>query len=118
VRISQVIRLISSSVVEVTFRKTCSGSPLEEDNDDIEEVVIIPVTSFPHPHRLSTITEEDEPVEVEMEDLPGPETGYAEQDDMSDTETIRASSPSLALSGLAVDAGSDMTSCEARQFLM
>lgn len=109
VRIDKAIQLISSSAVEVTFRNTRSDSPWGEDDDDKEEVINIPVASFPHPHRLSTITEEDEPVEVEVEDLLSPETGCEEQDDMSDTETIRASG-SLALSGLAVDARSDMPS--------
>jgi hypothetical protein len=111
VRINKAIQLISSSAVAVTFRNTRSDSP---QDDDSEEVIIIPVTSFPHPHHLSTISEEVEPVEAEAEDLLGPETKCEEQDDdMSDTETIRASS-SLALSGLAVDAGSDMPSTYAK----
>lgn len=111
VRIDKAIRLISSSesAVEVSFRNTRSESPLGEDDDDSEEVIIIPVTSFPHPHRLSAIAEEDEPVEAEADDLLGPEIGCEEQDDMSDTETIRASS-SLVLSGAAVDAASDVPS--------
>jgi hypothetical protein len=95
--INKIIRLVSPSVVDVTFRNNRSESPPGgngEDNDDGEETVIIPVTPFPHPHRLSPITEEIEPIETE-EDSPSPETGDEDQDDMSDTETIRPSNSSL-----------------------
>ena len=81
-------QLVSSSVIEVTFRNTRSDSPLGEDDDDGEEAMILPVTSFPHPHRLSTIIEEDGEV---VEGSPRPETEYENQDDMSDAETIRPS---------------------------
>jgi len=71
VQINKVIPLVSSSVVEVTFRNTRSDSPPGEDDDDGEETIIVPIaSSFPHPHRLSTIFEEDEEV---VEDSFGPE---------------------------------------------
>jgi hypothetical protein len=92
------IRLVSPSVVEVTFRNNRSESPQGEngeDNDGGEEAIIIPVTPFPHPHRLSPITEENEPIETEEDSL-SPGTGDEDQDDMSDTETIRPSNSSLA----------------------
>ena len=69
VQIIKAGQLVSSSVIEVTFRDTCSDSPPGEDDDDGEEAIIAPITSFPHPHRLSTITEEDEEV---AEDSPRP----------------------------------------------
>jgi len=100
VHVIKTVQLISSSVVEVTFRNTRSDSPPGEDDDDGEEAIIIPVTSFPHPHRLSPIIEADEGA-----GSPGPETEYEEdQDDTSDTETIRPSTRSvLTLPRLAVD---------------
>jgi hypothetical protein len=103
VHVNKTVQLISSSVVEVTFRNTHSDSPLGEDGDDGEEAIIIPVTSsFPHPHRLSPIIEGDEGA-----GFPDPETEYEEdQDDTSDTETIRPSSV-LILPRLAVDTGFD-----------
>jgi len=103
VQINKAIQLVSSSVVEVAFRNTRSDSPPGEDDDDGEEAVIVPVISFPHPHRLSTIIEEDEEV---MEDSPRPEIEYEDQDDTSDAETIRPSG-TLAHLGPVNDAGSD-----------
>ncbi|KAI0251118.1 hypothetical protein BJV78DRAFT_488356 [Lactifluus subvellereus] len=85
VHINKTIRLISSSVIEVTFRNTYPDSPPGEDDD--EEAINIPITSFPHPHRLSTIIEEDE-----EDDSSSLETACEEEGDTSDTETIRPSS--------------------------
>jgi hypothetical protein len=93
VHIDKEIRFVSASVVEVTFRNTRPDSP-GEDHDDSEEAIVIPVTSFPHPHLLSTIIEEDE----EEEDSAGSETCYEDEDEMSDTETIRPSRTYLQLS--------------------
>jgi hypothetical protein len=98
--INKTIRLISPSVpvVEVTFRSTYPDSPPEEDDD--EEAINIPTTTFPHPHLLSPILEEDE------EDDFGLETAF---DDTSDTETIRPSSV-FALPRVPVDTEIDWTS--------
>jgi hypothetical protein len=79
--INKTIRLISPPVLEVTFRSTYPDSPPEEDDD--EETINVPITTFPHPHLLSPILEEDE------EDDSSLETAF---DDTSDTETIRPSS--------------------------
>jgi hypothetical protein len=102
VQIIEAGQLVSSSVIEVTFRNTRSDSPPGEDGDDGEEAIVVPVTSFPHPHRLSTITEEDEEV---AEDSPRPEIGYEDQDDMSDAETIRPSGTLGYLGPAKDDAG-------------
>ena len=109
VQINKAIQLISSSVVEVTFRTTRSDSPPGEDDDEGEEAIIVPVASesFPHPHRLSTIIEEDEEA---VEVSPRSEIGYEDRDDASDAETIRPSS-TLAHFGLENDAGSDGRLC-------
>jgi hypothetical protein len=85
--INKEIRFTSSSVVEVTFRKTRPESLSGEDNGDGEESIITPVTPFPHPHRLCTIIEE-----VENEESPTPERDSEDEDEASDTETIRPSS--------------------------
>ena len=45
-------------------------TPTGEDDDDGKEAITLPVMSFPHPHRLSTIIEEDGEVVV---DSPMPE---------------------------------------------
>ena len=82
------IQLISSSAVEIAFRNTCPDSLPREDYGDGEELVINPVTPFPHPHLLSPIIEEDE-------------------DETSDTETIRPSTRILARPRLSVDTGID-----------
>jgi hypothetical protein len=104
VHINRTIRLISSSVVEVTFRNTYPDSPPGEDDD--EEVVNIPISTFPHPHRLSPILEEDE--EYDFSDV---ETVCEGGLDASDAETIRPSSISFCP---RLDAGIDWTSCAER----
>jgi hypothetical protein len=86
VHISKEIRLISSSVVEVTFRNTRPNSFPGEDSDDEEEAILSPDPSFPHPHLLSTIIEEDE-----EEEASSPERDSEDEDELSDTETIRPS---------------------------
>ncbi|KAF8270519.1 hypothetical protein EI94DRAFT_777188 [Lactarius quietus] len=105
VYINDTMRFISSSEVEVTFRNTYSDSPLEEDDADGEEVIILPVlpctsSSFPHPHCLSTIPEEDEDEDghsltpdAEDDDEESPEDDY--EDETSSVETIRCSSISV-----------------------
>ena len=75
--INREIQLISSSVFEVTLRNPRPDSLPREDHGDGEEAIIIPVKSFPHPHLLSPIIEEDE-------------------EDTSDTETIRPSTSVIA----------------------
>lgn len=100
-------RLVSS-VIEVTFRNTRSDSPPRENDDDGEEAIIVPITSFPHPHRLSTISEEDEEV---AGDSPRPEIGYEDQDDMSDAETIRPPGTLAHLGPAKEDAGRDGRLC-------
>ena len=80
VQIDKTMRLISSTEVEVTFRITYHDSPPGEDNADDEEVIVIPTlpctsSSFPHPHLLSPIPEEDE----------------GEDDKTSGVETVRFS---------------------------
>jgi hypothetical protein len=99
--INKAIRLISDSespsVVEVTFRSTYPDSPPEEDDDD--EAINIPIPTFPHPHLLSPILEEDEEDDSDLETA---------VDDTSDTETIR---PSSIISALPrVDTEIDWTS--------
>jgi hypothetical protein len=91
VHISKEIRLISSSVVEITFGNTRPNSfPGEdhedEEDDDEEEAILSPDPSFPHPHLLSTIIEEDED-----EEASSPEGDSEDEDELSDTETIRPS---------------------------
>lgn len=105
VQINKPTPLVSSSVVEVTFRNTRSDPPPGEDDDDVEEVIIVPIASFPQPYRLPTIFEEDEEV---VEDYPGHEIGYEDQDDASSAEPFRVGlSSMLAHVGPANDAGSD-----------
>jgi len=101
--INKAIQLVSSAAVEVTFRTMHSDSPPGEDDDHGEDAIIVPVTSFPHPHRLSTIIEEDEEV---VDDSLRPDIGWEDQDDTSCAETIRPSS-TLAHFGPVNDAGSD-----------
>jgi len=101
--INKAIQLVSSAAVEVTFRTMHSDSPPGEDDDHGEDAIIVPVTSFPHPHRLSTIIEEDEEV---VDDSPRPDIGWEDQDDTSCAETIRPSS-TLAHFGPVNNAGSD-----------
>jgi hypothetical protein len=113
VHVNKTVHLISSSVVEVTFRNTCSDSPPGEDDDYGEEAIIIPVTSFPHPHCLSPIIEADEGA-----GSPGPDPEYEEdQDDTSDTETIRPSRV-LTLPRLAVDTEFDGPFGDAEQHVL
>ena len=82
-------RPTSSSVVEVSFTNTRPDSdPLpEEDHGDEEEAILTPVTPFPHPHRLCTIIEE-----VEDEESATAKRCSEDEDEASDTETIRPSS--------------------------
>jgi len=103
VQINKAIQLVPSSVVGVTFRNTRSDSPPGEDDDDGEGAIIVPIASFPHPHRLLTIFEEDEEV---VEDSPGPKIGYEDQDDARSAGPFGPSS-TLAHLGPANDAGSD-----------
>jgi len=92
--IDNTMRFISSSEVEVTFSNTYPDSPLGEDDADDEEVIVIPIlprvsSSFPHPHCLSSIPEEDE-------DEDGHSDGtYDDEDETSSVETIRLSSISV-----------------------
>lgn len=95
VYINDIMRFISSSEVEVTFRNTYPDSPAGEDDDDSddddEEVIILPVlprtsSSFPHPHCLSTIPEEDEDEGGYSFSL---DETYDDEDDTSSVETIR-----------------------------
>jgi hypothetical protein len=101
VHINNTIRFISSSEIEVTFRNTYPDSPLGEDDADDEEVIVIPIlrrisSSFPHPHCLSTIPEEDE-------DEDGHSDGTSDyEDETSSVETVRLSSISV---GARSDAG-------------
>lgn len=86
VYINDTMRFISSSEVEVTFRNTYLDSPAGEDDDDDEEMIILPVlpctsSSFPHPHLLSTIPEEDEDE--------GLDETCDDEDDTGSVETIR-----------------------------
>jgi hypothetical protein len=89
VQINKMMRLISSTEVEVNFRITCHSPPGEDDDDDDdEEVIIIPVLartslSFPHPHLLSPIPEGDEDEE---------ETTEKRTVSMLSIETVRFSS--------------------------
>ncbi|KAH9955007.1 hypothetical protein BC827DRAFT_910033 [Russula dissimulans] len=96
VRVNNLIRVFSSSVVEVTFRDTRHGPPTPEEGDpdsdsDEEETVVIPVMRFrdPDPHRLPTIIEDDE--EDEQEEEEGESGEDDSEDDTSDAETIRPS---------------------------
>lgn len=81
----------SSSGLGVSLRNTYPDSPLGEDNADDDGVIVIPVlpytsSSFPHPHLLSTIPEENED---EGGHSSSPDTTYEDEDETSDTETIR-----------------------------
>jgi hypothetical protein len=87
-------------VVEDSSRNICSGSPLREYDDDCEGAIVTPVTPFPHPHRLSTIIEEDEEKAFEEDTLSletGDEAWDEAPDDMSDTEAIRPSTSVFVL---------------------
>ncbi|KAI9465269.1 hypothetical protein BJY52DRAFT_674628 [Lactarius psammicola] len=85
-------QFISSSEVEVTPRNTYPDSPLEDN----EEVVVVPVlpyisSSFPHPHILSTIPEENEDegghsFQVSLNAI------YEGEDETSNAETVRFTS--------------------------
>jgi hypothetical protein len=108
VQIIKAGQLVSSSVIEVTFRHTRSDPPPGEDDDDGEGAIIVPITSFPHPHRLFPIAEEDEEV---VEGSPRPEIGYEDQHDMSDAETIRPSGTLAHLGSAKEDAGRDGRLC-------
>jgi hypothetical protein len=97
VHINKEIRPISS-VVGVNFGKTRPDSHPGEDHGDGLEAIVIPVSPFPHPHRLSTIIEEDE-----NEEFSRPERDSEDDDETSDTETIRPSGI-LARPRLSADA--------------
>ena len=92
--INKEVRAISSSMLEDTFRRTTrpSSLPCEDDGEAQGEAVVIvsPDPSFPHPHLLSTIIEEDGD-----EEPSSPERDSEDEDEMSDTETIRPSSSQL-----------------------
>ncbi|KAI9455660.1 hypothetical protein F5148DRAFT_388406 [Russula earlei] len=92
-------RLFSPSVVVVALWNARPDSPPGGNDCDDEEVIMVPSASFPHPHRLATIIEEEE-------DPPSPESDDEDEDDTSDTETIRPSSV-LGCPGLPVDMGMD-----------
>ena len=86
VHINNEVRVISSAMLDVAFRRTIRpySVPCEDDED---EVIVSPDASFPHPHLLSTIIEEDGD-----EEPYSPERDSEDDDDTSDTETIRPSS--------------------------
>jgi hypothetical protein len=112
VHINREIQLISSSVVEFTLRNTRPDPFPEEDHGDGEEAIFIPVTPFPHPHLLSPIIEQDEDdgsfgLEMDPED----------EDEASDTETIRPSTSIFARPQLLVDTAIDwgVWRCKAQQ---
>ncbi|KAH9021233.1 hypothetical protein EDB84DRAFT_1513279 [Lactarius hengduanensis] len=89
--IKKAMGLTSSSGLGVSLRNTYPDSPLGEDNADDDGVIVIPVlpytsSSFPHPHLLSTIPEENED---EGGHSSSPDTTYEDEDETSDTETIR-----------------------------
>ncbi|KAH9050973.1 hypothetical protein EDB83DRAFT_1357513 [Lactarius deliciosus] len=89
--IKKAMGLTSSSGLGVSLRNTYLDSPLGEDNADDDGVIVIPVlpytsSSFPHPHLLSTIPEENED---EGGHSTSPDTTYEDEDETSDTETIR-----------------------------
>lgn len=76
VHIDREIQYISPFEVEVAFGNSRPDSlPVEDYGDGEEAVITTPATPFPHPHLLSPIIEEDE-------------------DETSDTETIRPSTVS------------------------
>lgn len=112
VHINREIQLISSSVVEVTLRNTRADALPREDHGDGEEAIIIPVTPFPHPHLLSPIIEEHED-----DGSSGPEMDSEDEDETSDTETIRPSTRILARPRLSVNTGIDwgVWRCKTRQ---
>lgn len=91
VHFNKTMRLITPSQVEIFFRNTYPDSPLGEDDEDAEEVIVVPVlpftsSSFPHPHHLSTIPEEDEDEDGQSFSL---NTTYEDEDEASIAETIR-----------------------------
>ena len=96
--INSEIQSISTSVVEVTLRDARPDSLPRDDYGDGEEAIIVPVASYPHPHLLSPIIEQDE-------------------DETSDTETIRPLTSILARPRPSVDIGIDwcVWRCKARQ---
>jgi hypothetical protein len=115
VHINREIQLISS-VVEVTLRNTRPDFLPWEDHGDAEEAIVIPVAPFPHPHLLSPIIEEDE---YDASSSPGMDSG--DEDETSDTETIRPSTSILARHRqLSVDTGIDwgVWRCKAQQYPM
>jgi hypothetical protein len=94
------IQLISSSVVEVTLRNTRLDSFPRDNHGDEEQAIII--TPFPHPHFLSPIIEE-----YEDDGSSSREMSSEDEDETSDTETIRPSTSVLAHPRLSVDTGID-----------
>jgi hypothetical protein len=94
------IQLISSSVVEVTLRNTRLDSFPRDNHGDEEQAIII--TPFPHPHILSPIIEE-----YEDDGSSSPGMSSEDEDETSDTETIRPSTSVLAHPRLSVDTGID-----------
>ena len=83
-QINRIMRLISSTEIEVSFNSYPDSPPGEDDADD-EEVIVIPVLpwtspSFPHPHVLFTIPEEDDEDE---------HSSYDDEDETSSVETVR-----------------------------
>ena len=77
----------TSSVVEVSFMNSRPDPLPEEDHGDEEEAMLNPVAPFPHPHRLCTIIEE-----VEDDESTTAKRYSEDEDEASDTETIRPSS--------------------------
>jgi len=98
VHINREIQLMSSSMVEVTLRNSHPESlPREYEG---EEAIIIPVTPFPHPHLLSPIIEENEDDRSSRSEMDS-----EDEDETSDTETIRPSTRILAPTRLSADTG-------------
>lgn len=85
--INKEIRVISSSMLEDTFRRTTRPNSLPCE-DDGGVVIVSPDPSFPHPHLLSTIIEEDGDEEPSS---PERDSEDEDEDETSDTETIRPS---------------------------
>jgi hypothetical protein len=110
--INREMQLHSSSVVEATLRNISPDSLPWEDYGEGEEATFIPVTPFPHPHLLSPIIEEDED-----DGSSNPEIDSEDEDETSDTETIRPLTSILACPRLSVDTGIDwgFWRCKAHQ---
>lgn len=107
---SKPIQLISSSVVDMTLGNTCLDPLPREDYGDREGSIVTP---FPHPHLLSPIIEE-----YEDDGSSGSEMDSEDEDEMSDSETIRPSTSVLArprLSGDARIADWGVWRCKAQQ---